>query len=569
MQTQAPDANLQTLPKSICGDQIHASELESHASELESHASELESYASELESHASELESYASELESHAWWHNYDASELRSHLSELESRTSELESYDSKLENRTSELRSHTSKLESRTSELESHAWWHKYDASELRSHASWHKSQASELRSHARQLKDHARELKSQEAESLEVRAVSLQRLKEKRVQNVSNHHLKIKEGLSGFLNGQNVSALADTGSRKNVISATYAESLGLKITGSPCEFELGNSRKARSIGIVSVKWAFFENRKEAIPIVCHVLPNCIYDLILGNGFLTATQTLSKYRHRLTQCLFSVYNSFARSGFLSESSQRLRGTLADAYDVIAIPDTGAERNVIDMDYALKMGLKVRKSGEYSEYLQFADGTYEKTEGCVDTYWTFASGERIKVTFAVLRSCCSDIILGEDFLSEHNVFEEHASSLTAVPYIAESYELAPFDFIRTWQRPFEKLRSKLSPKQGKPKANNDGGETAGDPMSRRDAHAEEQRRIDMWNYRYDFGATANTEEKELERLRRARYASGQANIVGHQGGTASTQPNSPEASASHRRMPIVPSIPTAQPRRTV
>ena len=59
-----------------------------------------------------------------------------------------------------------------------------------------------------------------------------------------------KIKQGLSGYSNGWNVAALPDTGSRKNVISASYAESLGLKVRGSPIEFELGSSRKTKSIG-------------------------------------------------------------------------------------------------------------------------------------------------------------------------------------------------------------------------------------------------------------------------------------------------------------------------------
>ncbi|KAL8730386.1 MAG: hypothetical protein Q9181_004683 [Wetmoreana brouardii] len=104
-----------------------------------------------------------------------------------------------------------------------------------------------------------------------------------------------------------------------------------------------------------------------------------------------------------------------------------------------------------------------------------------------------------------------------------------------------------FDFVRTWQRPFEKLCVKISPKQGKSKANSNGGETAGDPMSRRDAHAEEQRRIEIWNYQYDFGDTADTEEKELERLRRSRYASGHANVVGHQERTA-------EPTSMHRHL---------------
>ena len=59
-----------------------------------------------------------------------------------------------------------------------------------------------------------------------------------------------KIKQGLPGFANGATVSALPDTGSRKNVISASYAKKLNLKIKGSSASFELGNSKKTQSIG-------------------------------------------------------------------------------------------------------------------------------------------------------------------------------------------------------------------------------------------------------------------------------------------------------------------------------
>ncbi|KAL8788170.1 MAG: hypothetical protein Q9213_001809 [Squamulea squamosa] len=61
---------------------------------------------------------------------------------------------------------------------------------------------------------------------------------------------NVKIKKGLAGFANGINISALADTGSRENVISASCAQRLGLVVKGTPSYFELGNSRKTRSIG-------------------------------------------------------------------------------------------------------------------------------------------------------------------------------------------------------------------------------------------------------------------------------------------------------------------------------
>ena len=60
----------------------------------------------------------------------------------------------------------------------------------------------------------------------------------------------LKAKQGLIGFANGFNTAAMADTGSRKNVMSVSYARKLNLTIEGSPSMFKIGSSRKIQSIG-------------------------------------------------------------------------------------------------------------------------------------------------------------------------------------------------------------------------------------------------------------------------------------------------------------------------------
>ena len=96
-------------------------------------------------------------------------------------------------------------------------------------------------------------------------------------------------------------------------------------------------------------MRWAFAEKPAEIFDIICHVLPHCTYDLILGSGFLTATETMSKYRRRITECVFSIANAF-HLNFLGNDSQYLRGSLADRYTVLALPDTGAEVNVIDKE---------------------------------------------------------------------------------------------------------------------------------------------------------------------------------------------------------------------------
>ena len=59
-----------------------------------------------------------------------------------------------------------------------------------------------------------------------------------------------RTKQGLVGFANGSSIAAMADTGSRKNVISASYAMKLDLSIEGLPSTFAIGNSRKIQSLG-------------------------------------------------------------------------------------------------------------------------------------------------------------------------------------------------------------------------------------------------------------------------------------------------------------------------------
>ena len=169
-----------------------------------------------------------------------------------------------------------------------------------------------------------------------------------------ISRHLLKkiskVKRGIASFVNGARLSVIADTGVAVNVISAEYAKQNHMAIDTSFSSFKLGNSSLVDSVGTVSIDYAFAETPSEIFNIVCHVLPHCIYDLILGSTFLTATQTISKYRSRLTECIFSVANVF-HFGYLGNSQQVLEGTLADQFITCAISDTGAERNVMDLQY--------------------------------------------------------------------------------------------------------------------------------------------------------------------------------------------------------------------------
>ena len=162
------------------------------------------------------------------------------------------------------------------------------------------------------------------------------------------------------------------------------------------------------------------------------------------------------------------MVNNISHFSFLGETYQRLHGTLADKLSVLAIPDTGADRNVMSLQYAVEHGLEIKTGPKHCGYLQFADGSYDETVGQVETHWTFATGERIPVTFEVLEYCCSDVIIGEEILTEHNVFQRHEASIFQIAAVDDDcFELAPFDFVNSWQKGCEKLMLKAGWRRAK------------------------------------------------------------------------------------------------------
>lgn len=59
-----------------------------------------------------------------------------------------------------------------------------------------------------------------------------------------------KVKRGISGYMNGLEVSALPDTGASQNIITLAYAQRSNLQIKSSPTSFTLGHSKDVNSIG-------------------------------------------------------------------------------------------------------------------------------------------------------------------------------------------------------------------------------------------------------------------------------------------------------------------------------
>lgn len=114
-----------------------------------------------------------------------------------------------------------------------------------------------------------------------------------------------------------------------------------------------------------------------------------------------------------------------------------------------------------DLRYAKSHGFHIKTGPGTENFLQFADGSYQETVGQVTTHWTFASGERALLTFEVLEACASEVVIGEDFIYSHKIFHEYEASLWMFSLDNDSFDLAPFDFVTTWQKNYLNMKSKL------------------------------------------------------------------------------------------------------------
>ncbi|KAL8650992.1 MAG: hypothetical protein Q9210_003498 [Variospora velana] len=206
--------------------------------------------------------------------------------------------------------------------------------------------------------------------------------------------------------------------------------------------------------------------------------------------------------------------------------------------------------------FALAHGLRVRKGPAHRNTVQFADGTYQETVGQVETYWTFESGQRIPVTFEVLENCCSDVILGESILYDHNVFEDHTSSLVATDSDSDTYPLAPFDFANRWQRSWPRIKERF--KLG---TNSGQGASTTSASGIEEMRWEEARRQEEWNYQYSFGDMASEAEKAAEAQKRASFKS-------QLRATLQAPPASDPRQANAYQVPSIPTAPNrSRPQR--
>ena len=246
---------------------------------------------------------------------------------------------------------------------------------------------------------------------------------------------------GVEGVINGITVHALADTGADKNFMNEHFSQELHLKPihfrSDQRPSFVMGHGGRIEAIGKITVSWNFRADiRKDYHPMTFYILPECIFDVMIGGSSLFETATMDANRHRLSRMPRPRMALAVRMvNLCGWPSRRLKGVL-NLEACSALPDTGAEPNLVSYEYAKQRGWlpKIVPGPESCRLLLFADGSTKRTEGQLRLAWSFddrwdiASPDhesRTAIIFDVLYGCPHDVILGQSFLEETDAFIKH------------------------------------------------------------------------------------------------------------------------------------------------
>lgn len=235
----------------------------------------------------------------------------------------------------------------------------------------------------------------------------------------------------IPGFLTPKHrVNALGDTAAKYNFLNEKYAVQLGFPISRDDVrEVSITRHHSVTTKGMAQVPFSF-DGEEDTYPLVFHLLPNCIHDVILGKAFLKATKTFSvlkNFTRRVQQRVMDGLSQFHLL-YLGESAPKFTGLL-NGRPREALADSGANGLIMDEDFAHRMGIPITSDQEHQKTVYFADNTTATTSGM--TYgvrWEFGLGgvgSEHKLDFHILKNAPADVILSDEFLFGTNAFVEY------------------------------------------------------------------------------------------------------------------------------------------------
>ena len=239
------------------------------------------------------------------------------------------------------------------------------------------------------------------------------------------------------GGLSGTTFNCLPDSGSEENVISLEVAEALPVQINTDPesqREFRVGNGHIVKSIGRTAHIKCYFAKEAtqplDALFCMFYVWKTVVSPVVIGMKFLEATETLSKYRHRL-QPRESVPRALFQSCTINNTRRRLL-CLLESEPALVNADTGSDINILSWTYVQKRGFRMVPSKHDEWAVQFADGSISHLLGKVDIRMAVGGplGGVLDTTFYVLQALTSSIVLGEDVLNHTNAFQTYGEAFS-------------------------------------------------------------------------------------------------------------------------------------------
>ena len=251
----------------------------------------------------------------------------------------------------------------------------------------------------------------------------------------------------LPGTIGSLCVKALPDTGSSQNVIDKNLVESLFPSAPVHPVDESTDKLLVAPDrepitcIGKVFLSWTF-KGENEKHNRWFYIVENCSKKVIIGNGFLRQTETMSKHRRRLEVTKPSDPNS-APNHLLSKGvhearqDECLRQLVFGRINSIATTaslDTGCEANLMSVEYARSLELTILPLFTSEQHVKYADGRRGTILGQVDVNWSFRDTpeKATKVSFYVLQTCVYRVIFGERFIFSEDPWFNHEAALSDV-----------------------------------------------------------------------------------------------------------------------------------------
>ncbi|KAM0803052.1 hypothetical protein BDR22DRAFT_819267 [Usnea florida] len=251
----------------------------------------------------------------------------------------------------------------------------------------------------------------------------------------------------LPGTIGSICVKAVPDTGSSQDVIDKNLVESLFPSIPVYPVDESTDKLLVApdrepiKCIGKVFLSWTF-KDENEKHHRWFYIVENCSKSVIIGNGFLRQTETMSKHRRRLEVTKPSDPDSppnYPLSKGVHEARQDeclrqlVRGRI-DSTDTLASLDTGCEANLMSIEYAKSLKIDILPLPSSEQHVKYVDGRRGSILGQVEVDWSFVDtpDKATKVSFYVLQTCVYPVIFGERFIFSEDPWFNHEAALSDV-----------------------------------------------------------------------------------------------------------------------------------------